>query len=74
MNGFEGSFLGDRSRIAPATVLECGVCWWVYDPTLGDETWQIPPGTAFTDLPDHWRCPGCDNPPQPARTVHGAQR
>jgi [NiFe] hydrogenase assembly HybE family chaperone len=64
MNGFEGSFLGDGSRIAPATVLECGVCWWVYDPTLGDETWQIPPGTAFTDLPDHWRCPGCDNPPE----------
>lgn len=61
MTGFEGSFLGRASRIDPASVLECGVCWWVYDPELGDDTWQIPSGTAFADLPDYWRCPNCDN-------------
>lgn len=61
MSGFEGSFLGKAGRLDPASVLECGVCWWVYDPQLGDPTWQIPPGTAFTDLPEHWRCPNCDN-------------
>jgi rubredoxin len=22
--------------------------------------WQIEPGTAFNDLPAHWRCPECD--------------
>ena len=64
MNGFESSFGGNNSRIDPGSVLECGVCWWVYDPALGDETWQVPPGTAFADLPSHWRCPNCDNAPQ----------
>ncbi|MDH4189717.1 MAG: rubredoxin [Betaproteobacteria bacterium] len=38
---------------------ECGVCWYVYDPAQGDAVWQIPPGTAFTDLPPHWSCPRC---------------
>lgn len=60
MSGFEGSFLGNSDRIAPDTALECGVCWWVYDPARGDDTWQIPAGTPFADLPEHWRCPGCD--------------
>ncbi len=60
MNMFEGSFLGDGQRIGDDTVMECGVCWWVYDPTLGDDVWQIQPGTAFTALPSHWRCPNCD--------------
>jgi len=32
----------------------------VYDPAEGDAVEQIPPGTAFADLPDHWRCPQCD--------------
>lgn len=57
---FEGSFLGDAARISPETKLECGVCWWVYDPEKGDDVWQIPPGVAFADLPKHWRCPNCD--------------
>ncbi len=26
----------------------------------GDEVAQIEPGTPFTALPDHWRCPVCD--------------
>jgi rubredoxin len=39
--------------------LECGVCWEVYDPALGDPVWQIPPGTPFAALPEHWTCPGC---------------
>ncbi|WP_207301869.1 rubredoxin [Rhodocyclus tenuis] len=39
--------------------MECGVCWQVYDPELGDEVWQIPPGTPFAALPPHWSCPHC---------------
>ena len=62
MNGFEGSFLGHSDRIDPGTRLECGVCWWVYDPAVGDTAAQVPPGTPFTALPSHWRCPGCDHP------------
>jgi rubredoxin len=48
------------SRIDAATRLECRICWYVYDPAEGDAVEQIPPGTAFADLPDHWRCPQCD--------------
>jgi rubredoxin len=42
--------------------MECGVCWQVYDPAVGDDVWQIPPGTPFSALPDEWRCPCCDAP------------
>lgn len=57
--GFEGSYGGDDSRISDQAVMECGVCWLVYDPAAGDDYWQIPAGTAFRDLPEHWTCPGC---------------
>ena len=57
---FEGSYLGERDKLPASARLECKICWWVYDPALGDEIWQIEPGTAFTDLPAHWRCPVCD--------------
>jgi [NiFe] hydrogenase assembly HybE family chaperone len=56
---FEGSYLGDGSRIADDTQLECGVCWWVYDPALGDEDRQVAAGTPFRLLPDTWNCPNC---------------
>ncbi len=58
--GFEGSFMGDAARIAADTRLECKICWHVYDPAEGCAHWQIPAGTPFTQLPDHWRCPTCD--------------
>jgi rubredoxin len=57
---FEGSYLGDASRIAPTDKLECKICWWVYDPAVGDAEAQVPPGTPFSALPGHWRCPECD--------------
>ena len=56
---FEGSYLGDGSKLADDTRLECGICWWVYDPVLGDEATQVAPGTAFRILPDTWTCPNC---------------
>ncbi|MDD2662626.1 MAG: rubredoxin [Dechloromonas sp.] len=55
---FEGSFLD----VQPDDRLECGICWWVYDPAVGDETRNVPPGTPFAALPDDWCCPGCDAP------------
>lgn len=39
---------------------ECRICWTVYDPDEGDAAWQIPPGTAFADLPEGWCCPTCE--------------
>jgi len=47
-------------RISSSSRVECRICWYVYDPAAGDDVEQIPPGTPFTELPDHWRCPQCD--------------
>jgi rubredoxin len=47
-------------RIDDSSRLECGICWYVYDPALGDEVEQVPPGTPFSSLPAHWHCPQCD--------------
>lgn len=38
---------------------KCSVCGYVYDPEQGDPDGDIPPGTAFEDLPDDWQCPVC---------------
>ncbi|MHB8353640.1 MAG: rubredoxin [Burkholderiales bacterium] len=59
---FEGSFFGDNGKLEASTRLECGICWWVYDPALGDPVWHIPAGAPFSALPEHWRCPNCDAP------------
>ncbi|MFY0678527.1 MAG: rubredoxin [Neptuniibacter sp.] len=58
--GFEGSYLGDANRIDADVCMECKICWYQYDPKQGDAVWQIPSGTAFSDLPEFWRCPECD--------------
>lgn len=58
--GFEGSYMGDNARLAPTARLECKICWHVYDPAQGCDTWDVPPGTPFAALPDDWRCPVCD--------------
>ena len=52
------SGLGAR-EIGPGTRMECKVCWYVYDPARGDEIWQVPPGTPWSALPEHWSCPTC---------------
>lgn len=58
---FAGAFGVHASKLPPQTRLECKICWYVYDPAVGDEVWQMPPGTAFSELPDHWSCPECDS-------------
>lgn len=37
----------------------CANCGYIYDPAKGDPMNDIPPGTAFEDLPDNWVCPLC---------------
>lgn len=37
----------------------CTVCGYIYDPSQGDPTSAIPPGTPFDKLPDNWVCPDC---------------
>ncbi len=51
---------GLTSRLQDDTRLECRICWYVYDPADGDDADQIPSGTPFSCLPEHWRCPQCD--------------
>ena len=38
---------------------DCNACEYVYDPAKGDDTAEIPPGTAFEDLHEDWFCPIC---------------
>ncbi len=45
--------------MADSVCMECGLCGYTYDPALGDPDGDIPPGTAFADLPADWECPEC---------------
>ena len=38
---------------------KCNACGYVFDPKLGDSKSNIPPDTAFEDLPGTWVCPVC---------------
>jgi len=71
---FEGSYLGDRTRLAGDARLECKICWWIYDPTLGDAQGQVVPGTAFADLPEHWACPQCEGRADQFMVIDPGQR
>ncbi|GAA0309817.1 [NiFe]-hydrogenase assembly chaperone HybE [Rhodovulum strictum] len=53
---------GDPAAHGPAAILECRICWAVYDPAEGDAFRQVLPGTPFSALPDDWTCPNCDAP------------
>ncbi len=57
---FEGSYGGDNSKLSDDSKLECKICWYLYDPAVGDEYWQVAAGTPFSQLPSHWACPVCD--------------
>jgi rubredoxin len=61
---------GDDAQVGPTTRLECKVCWHVYDPAEGDPVWQIPSGTPFTELPDHWTCPNCSTTKDGFLVIH----
>ena len=34
-------------------------CGYIYNPAKGDRRGKSPPGTAFEDLPEDWKCPCC---------------
>jgi [NiFe] hydrogenase assembly HybE family chaperone len=63
MTTFEGGYHQSDTGLSAQAILECKICWWVYDPAKGDDTRQIDPGTAFTDVPDDWTCPNCGAEP-----------
>ena len=37
----------------------CLICGYIYDPSAGDMDSDVPPDTAFEELPDDWVCPEC---------------
>jgi rubredoxin len=37
----------------------CNICSYIYDPVTGDPDNDVPPGTAFEDVPEDWVCPEC---------------
>ncbi|MBD2189701.1 rubredoxin [Pseudanabaena mucicola] len=39
---------------------ECGVCGYIYEPSVGDAKRNIPAGTAFESIDNDWRCPVCN--------------
>jgi rubredoxin len=41
---------------------QCSNCLTVYDKKYGDPSANIPPGVAFEDLPDTYRCHVCESP------------
>lgn len=43
----------------PSQSMICNVCQWVYDPALGEPLQNVSPGTAWSDVPDSFLCPGC---------------
>lgn len=38
---------------------KCLNCCYVYDDADGCPELDVPPGTAWEDLPDDWLCPQC---------------
>jgi rubredoxin len=38
---------------------KCKVSRYIYDPADGEPRTNTPPGTAFEDLPEEWKCPKC---------------
>ena len=39
---------------------ECGVCGYIYEPSIGDSKRNVPAGPAFESINTDWRCPVCN--------------
>lgn len=49
----------NESADGPGRLWECSVCGFVYSERLGLPDEGIPPGTAWEDIPEDWKCPDC---------------
>ena len=55
----QGLDIGQNVELIQEWLCTVKHCEYVYDPSVGDPSQEIPPGTAFEDLPDDWKCPVC---------------
>ncbi|WP_295119812.1 rubredoxin [uncultured Chitinophaga sp.] len=55
-------------------VHQCGHCLTVYDAWAGEPEQGIVPGTAFENLPDHYRCSLCESPLEAFNTVSATNK
>jgi len=53
----------DETTIITMKKYRCPVCGYIYDPAMGDPSFDVEPGTDFGDLPPGWSCPVCGAPP-----------
>jgi len=51
-----GEVMANPEEMWQCQTLNCG---YIYDPDRGDRKGKIAKGTAFSDLPDGWKCPIC---------------
>lgn len=47
------------SAAASGGCMQCSVCQWIYDPSLGEPLQDVAPGTTWSDVPDDFLCPEC---------------
>ena len=43
----------------PYVLWKCSLCGFEYDEAKGLPEEGFPPGTRWTDIPEHWSCPDC---------------
>lgn len=56
---YERQMSREEKEEIPMKKFRCLACGYIYDPAKGDDEADIPPGTAFEDLPEDWVCPAC---------------
>ena len=50
-------------------IYQCHHCLTIYDQTFGDESNDIAPGTAFSELNESYECPVCNGPKEDFRLL-----
>lgn len=50
----------ESTRSMGSGIHTCAICGFQYNEAEGDSSAGIPPGTAFEDLPDDYKCPICN--------------
>lgn len=51
-----------KKQSKPINIHQCKDCMTVYDPLVGAPEVNALPGTSFSDLPENYKCPVCENP------------